>query len=195
MWTRSARWGAVLAVAAFVAIGGGAALHDSDLPSGGPAGVEAAPAALRAPVASAITTAAAAQPGDRCGSGRVDAPRRIVVDLSEQRLWLCEGRRELLTSPVTTGKDRSPTPTGRWFVHGKQDDEIIQGPGYRRHVDHWMPYFQGYGFHDASWQRLPFGDVEGRALRGSHGCVRVPGPAMAELFRRSPLGTVVIVTD
>lgn len=130
---------------------------------------------------------------DRCAAAP-DAERRIVVDLSDQRLWLCVGRRQLLTSPVTTGKDATPTPPGRWFVHGRMEDKVIQGEGYRRHVDHWMPYFQGYGFHDARWQRFPFGDDEARRTRGSHGCVRVPGPVMAELYDRSPLGTAVRIT-
>jgi lipoprotein-anchoring transpeptidase ErfK/SrfK len=137
-------------------------------------------------------TAFADAVADRC-AGSTDA-RKIVVDLSDQRLWLCRKDRQVLTSPVTTGKDATPTLPGRWHVIGRQSDKVISGPGYRRHVDHWMPYFQGYGFHDSKWQKFAYGDDESRRTRGSHGCVRVPGDVMRRLFDRSPLGTAVHIT-
>ena len=118
----------------------------------------------------------------------------MLVDLSEQALWLCRRGESVGTSPVTTGSDRHATPTGRWTVYADQTDRWLSGEGYSRQVEYWMPFFRGFGFHDSSWQEIPYGS-ERFHTDGSHGCVHVPGPMMQRLHRWAGVGTNVRIVD
>ena len=109
---------------------------------------------------------------------------------------MCEGPRQLDSSPVTTGDPVTghATPTGTWQIQAKQTDRDLTGPGYRDHVYYWMPFDGDIGFHDALWQTLPFGSPN-YAVAGSHGCVHLPMAAMAWLFQWTQVGTTVTVEN
>ena len=107
-------------------------------------------------------------------------------------MWLCRGGSTEVTSEVTTGSDEHPTPTGRWSVYAKQKDRWLAGEGYSRQVDYWMPFFRGFGFHDSSWQRIPYGSDHFHE-DGSHGCVHVPAATMKQLHHWARVGTTVRV--
>ncbi|WP_245541580.1 L,D-transpeptidase [Smaragdicoccus niigatensis] len=127
-------------------------------------------------------------------SANTDA-KLIEVSLSKQFAWMCEGPREIRTSPVTTGAVASGqgTPTGTWYIEAKEVDRTLEGPGYSDFVHYWMPFFGDFGFHDASWQVIPFGAAN-FVTDGSHGCVRLPDDAMRWLYDWTEVGTTVTVT-
>ncbi len=109
---------------------------------------------------------------------------------------MCESARQVFTTPVTTGAVRNnwQTPTGSWFVQGKQRNRYLVGPGYRDYVHFWVPFNGDYGFHDAPWQTMPYG-TQGYRTRGSHGCVHLPAKAMVWLYGWITVGSKVTVVS
>ena len=125
------------------------------------------------------------------------ATQLVLVSVSQQMAWLCNGETTTLTTPVTTGATADgwdDTPTGTFHILARQTNRtltLISGAKY--HVSYWLP-FQGnlYGFHDAAWQTMPFGSQDYHTL-GSHGCVHLPMEAMAYLYNWAAVGATVIV--
>lgn len=120
----------------------------------------------------------------------------ILVSLSQQHLWVCQGHRQLNETPVTTGRTNNgdQTPVGSWRVQAKQRDRYLVGPGYKDYVKYWLPFNGDFGLHDASWQTMPFGSPDYRT-RGSHGCVHVPTPTMAWLYHWATVGGTVVTVE
>jgi lipoprotein-anchoring transpeptidase ErfK/SrfK len=126
-----------------------------------------------------------------CATNRY--PQLVLVDISRQRLWTCQGARAVNTSPVTTGKVTGGhrTPVGTWRVQAKQRNRYLVGPGYKEYVRYWVPYNGEFGLHDASWQTMPYGSTRWRT-NGSHGCVHIPMTAMAWIYRWAKVGSTVV---
>nr|WP_246371933.1 L,D-transpeptidase [Gordonia humi] len=122
--------------------------------------------------------------------------KRIVVSLAQQHMWLCERSTVVDSSPVTTGRSAigHGTPTGSWSIVSHETGRYLEGPGYRVHVNFWLPFFGDVGFHDSPWQKFPYGDLQKYKTGGSQGCVHVPGPMMAKLYDWTRVGTAVTVT-
>lgn len=116
----------------------------------------------------------------------------VVVDISEQILTLYDGNIILLEVDITSGtKGVDDTPYGLFSIQNKIKDYYLKGPGYRSHVDFWMPFYYGYGIHDASW-RTVFGKNY-YERHGSHGCVNVPPERTEEIYETVEVGTKVLV--
>ncbi|WP_193213823.1 ankyrin repeat domain-containing protein [Luteolibacter marinus] len=104
--------------------------------------------------------------------------RRLVVDLSEQRVWVYDSSGlELYTTKISTGKKGYATPTGTFAITNK----------YRNWTstlyDASMPCFQrlscgDFGFHQGYVPGYP----------ASHGCIRVPPGNAQKLFALTELG-------
>ena len=116
----------------------------------------------------------------------------VIVDKSEQQLWLYENNQLILTTPVTTGKDSTPSDTGKFKIYSKETDRYLtDGKTYNAHVDYWMPYNGGEGLHDASW-RGSFG-TESYHSGGSHGCINIPPKVTPKIYEKVKVGDCVIV--
>ncbi len=143
------------------------------------------------------------------GEGK-EGQRRIVVKLSQQRATFYVNGSEVGSSPIASGRQQFPTPTGNFKVIQKVKDyrsnqygDFVDASGkiVKKDVDSFldkapegtsfsgakMPYFMrisnGIGFHA--------GHVPGYAA--SHGCLRLP-PSMARTFyENTPMGTPVTV--
>ncbi len=122
----------------------------------------------------------------------------VLIDLSDQMLYIMEGDDIMLTTPVVTGLADSSraTPTGEYSIWSKEADRYLKGPGYNCHVDYFMPFNGGIGIHDASWRS----DEEFMAgntylTSGSHGCINVPCNIMKDIYDYCEVGTIVIVQD
>ncbi|HUZ77773.1 MAG TPA: L,D-transpeptidase family protein [Chloroflexota bacterium] len=138
----------------------------------------------------------------------VVSDQRIVVSLSQQRLWAYNGDRVYLTSLVTTGGPELPTPTGTFHVLAKDAPFTFHSPWPKGnpfwYADSPVSYAllfddRGYFIHDAPW-RAWFGPgsnavrgIPAGPTTGSHGCVNVPLRAEAQLFAWANVGTPVIV--
>lgn len=126
------------------------------------------------------------------GTGKV-----VLVAISSQRLYAYENGVSLFSDPikVTTGMRGFDTVTGQFAVYDKQTHFRMRSPFpgifYDNYVDFWMPFFEGYGLHDAAWRSV-YGTMDYPAI-GSHGCVNIPYNEVARLYGWVDVGTPVIV--
>lgn len=106
----------------------------------------------------------------------------IYVNLTEQRMELVENGRVTLAMPISSGRDEKPTPPGRYTVSHKHERWVST----IYHVS--MPYFLRF---NGGTIGLHAGPLSG--YPGSAGCIRLPEDGARELFRRTRVGTPVLV--
>jgi lipoprotein-anchoring transpeptidase ErfK/SrfK len=118
----------------------------------------------------------------------------VVVSIKHQHMWACAGTNTVISTPVTTGASAhgDATPRGTFAIQGiDPNTTLTTSGGSSYHVRFWLPFRLGiWGFHDASWQTMPFGS-KGYVTKGSHGCVHVPTAIMRQLFHWVRYGTKV----
>ena len=118
--------------------------------------------------------------------------RFVIVDKSEQQLYLYDDNELLYTTPVTTGKDETPSDTGSFKIKYKATDVVLSdNETYWSPVRYWMPYNGGEGLHDADW-RTVFG-TDSYHYGGSHGCINMPVDITDEIYNNVEAGTKVLV--
>ena len=117
----------------------------------------------------------------------------IEVNLSSQQLWFYKNGECLVSTSMVSGKvvDGHCTPTGVYSIYSKSTDTYLTGPGYRSYVSYWMPFYGGYGLHDATWRGSFGGDIY--LYNGSHGCVNLPLKSASTIYDNAPVGTKVIL--
>lgn len=123
--------------------------------------------------------------------------KRIVVDLSEQKIYAYDGEELFMEEKVSTGTKELPTPRGTFTIFKKTPSRFMQGPIPNLSDDFydlpgvsWNMYFtnRGAAIHGAYWHD-DFGEVH------SHGCVNLPVDKAEELYLWTDLGTKVTVKD
>ena len=123
--------------------------------------------------------------------------KRIVVDLSDQKLTAYEGEKVFMEEDVSTGTIGAVTPRGTFAVFYRTPSRYMQGPipgitddAYDLPGVPWNLYFteQGAVIHGAYWHNN-FGN------NWSHGCVNLPPEKAQKLFAWTPVGTEVTVQD
>lgn len=120
----------------------------------------------------------------------------IEINLSSQHLWAYQDHQVLYSSPLTSGAAKwgFGTATGLFSIYNKQRNTWLNGYplgyNYNVFVQYWMPFYQGYGLHDASWRNGVFGGPD-YYYNGSHGCVNLPLATAAWLYDWSDIGTPV----
>ena len=118
----------------------------------------------------------------------------VEVDISDQTTYLINNYDEIFSTANVTGKDSSPTDLGCYSILYKEKDTDLVGPGYRSHVDFWMPFNQnGEGLHDADRWRYGVYGGEIYHENGSHGCVNMPLEATEIIYNNVDAGTLVLV--
>ncbi|HTZ44909.1 MAG TPA: L,D-transpeptidase [Jatrophihabitans sp.] len=155
------------------------------------------PPALPSAPASAPYPAASLQLGDDAITCAHNGhPSLVVVSISKQHVWMCQGARQVYDSPATTGEtdNGNATPTGSWTIQSRETNRYLVGPGYRDYVHYWLPFFGDFGFHDATWQRMPFGSP-GYRTAGSHGCVHLPMTAVRWLYQWAQVGATIVTVQ
>ena len=121
----------------------------------------------------------------------------IVVNLALQRLYAYDNGISIFPTAVTitTGKYGFETVTGEFAVYLKelQHKMVSPFPGiyYDDVVNYWMPFYLGYGLHDAPWRSI-YG-TQDYVTVGSHGCVNIPLKDTIILYNWAEVGTRVIV--
>lgn len=134
----------------------------------------------------------------------------VLVSISKQHLWACDGSTTKYDSTVVTGMEQYAadlTPTGTYHIYAKETNLNLRGCDatgcWNDPVRYWMPWLDNsygqYGFHDATW-RTPseFGHVniyapDTASVVGSHGCVELPLATAKWLYDWSVVGTTVTV--
>ncbi len=137
----------------------------------------------------------------RAQTGVPDAPLKegkvIYISTTAQRLYAYEDGASIFSYavPVTTGNSSHQTVRGEFAIYQKTTNFTMRSPfpddPYTLFVKYWMPFYSGYGLHDAPW-RGTFGGQE-YTWNGSHGCVNMRESEVARLFDWAPIGTKVIV--
>ncbi len=130
----------------------------------------------------------------------LDYGRYIEINLSRQRLWVWQDHNVVYETPITSGATGAgfPTVTGLFSINHKTTNTRLignaYGPRYNYNVfvKYWMPFYSGYGMHDASWRNGNFGGSD-YYYGGSHGCVNMPEAAAAFIYNWADVGTPVWV--
>lgn len=128
----------------------------------------------------------------------------VIVDISDQELRLYVDNEVVVSSPVVTGKPRTPSDTGLFAIYDISYTRDLVGPGYRSYVDIMMKYNRGEGLHDAEYHTCEDGGSHGwrdysefggntYLTDGSHGCVNMPREAVMEVSEYVNVGTPVLV--
>ena len=119
----------------------------------------------------------------------------VLIDLSEQTLKYYKNYKLILSTHVVTGKPGEyATPTGTFSVKYKATDVDLTGPTWNVRVKYWMPFYSGYGMHDASWRSsAEFQNKNTYKYAGSHGCVNMSFSAAQKMYRNISVGTKVII--
>jgi len=119
---------------------------------------------------------------------------RIVIDVSQHRLYFYKAGRLVLSSAAAIGKPSTPTPLGSFFVTQRFVVSPTTGPfgpralGISAFSNVLRTWTDGgpIGIHGTN---EPFSI----GAPVSHGCVRLPNERMIRLFQRTPLGTPVLI--
>lgn len=109
-------------------------------------------------------------------------PRKLVVDLSSQRVQLFENGRVTHSSVVSTGRTGYETPAGTYVITQKNRDHVSNL------YDAPMPNFMrlscsAFGFHTGHIPGYP----------ASHGCIRLPDASARLLYSKCELGDLVVI--
>jgi lipoprotein-anchoring transpeptidase ErfK/SrfK len=121
--------------------------------------------------------------------------KRIVVDLSQEKLYAYDGDTLFMQEAISNGLDATPTPKGTFTVYKKTPSRYMQGPiegvsdqYYDLPGVPWNLYFTvgGAVIHGAYWHDH-FGEP------WSHGCVNLPPDQAKKLYDWAVLGTPVLV--
>ena len=117
----------------------------------------------------------------------------IEVNLDAQKLWFYKYGECILSTNLVSGKVSAGwyTPNGVFSIYAKDADCYLVGEDYRTFVNYWMPFYGGYGLHDATWRGSFGGEIY--VYGGSHGCVNLPLSSAATIFNNASVGTKVIV--
>lgn len=111
--------------------------------------------------------------------GSTDAPKRIEVDLTNQRIYAFEGDKKVYTFLISSGK-WYPTPTGTFHIWGKFRYTKMSGGNPATHTYYYLPnvpfvmFFsnseisesRGFSLHGTYWHNN-FGHPM------SHGCINM----------------------
>lgn len=123
--------------------------------------------------------------------------KRIVVDVSEEKLYAYEGNKLFMKESISTGLEFTPTPRGTFTVFKMTPSRYMQGPipGVSSQVYDlpgvpWNLYFTSGGavIHGAYWHNK-FGQP------WSHGCVNLSPVNAKKLYDWAVIGMKVTVQN
>ncbi|MBQ8132095.1 MAG: L,D-transpeptidase family protein [Bacilli bacterium] len=114
-----------------------------------------------------------------------------IVDISDQTAYLYENNEMILSTPVVTGKNSTPTTKGLHEVWLMEEDRYLTGADFKVHVKVVAFFHNGEGIHDASWRSAFGGELYKNG--GSHGCVNMPTEAAVTFYKNLEVGDKVLV--
>lgn len=125
----------------------------------------------------------------------------IEVDVTNQHVYYYMDGRLFLDCDCVTGLESDydrKTPSGAYQIFNLETNvtlgslnSVYEEQRYESHVDYWMPFYESYGLHDATWREYFGGDIYTWA--GSHGCVNLPPDYAKKLFQNLDVWTPVLV--
>ena len=124
----------------------------------------------------------------------------IEANLSQQHVYIYIDGERVCESDCVSGNisNGHGTPTGVYQILYKDTDVDLKGQqlangqySYISHVDYWMPFYGGCGFHDASWRSNFGGSIY--KYDGSHGCINLPPSILPTFYSYVEKGMPVVV--
>jgi len=115
-------------------------------------------------------------------------PAAVKMKLSTgaQRLYIVEGDKVLLATPVTVGKSGTPTPSGNYTIYSKTAERRrVSSPGAGYPMTYWMEFKSAYGLHWGFIKPYP----------STHGCVRLPLNSARKAFSIVRVGTPISIAS
>jgi len=110
---------------------------------------------------------------------------KLKLSTGAQRLYVVEGDKVLLATPVTVGAPSTPTPHGNFTIYSKQANRRrVSSPGAGYPMTYWMEFKSAYGLH--------WGFVKPRPA--THGCVRMPIDSARKVFALVRTGTPINIS-
>lgn len=107
---------------------------------------------------------------------------KLKLSTGAQRLYVVEGDRVLLATPVTVGTASTPTPLGNYTIYSKTANRRrVSSPGAGYPMTYWMEFKSAYGLHWGFVKPHP----------STHGCVRMPIKSAAKVFALTRTGTPI----
>ncbi len=119
----------------------------------------------------------------------------VEINLTAQHLFMYVDGELIIETDFVSGdiSEGNGTPTGAFTLTYKKKGATLSGSDYSSDVDYWMPFFNNYGMHDATWRKKFGASIYKR--NGSHGCINLP-PASAEvIFKNIKKGFPVLVYE
>ncbi|MCX7869415.1 MAG: L,D-transpeptidase [Terrimicrobiaceae bacterium] len=119
---------------------------------------------------------------------RPSNPSAVKLKLSTgaQRLYVVEGDKVLLATPVSVGKASSPTPHGHYTIYSKTEKRRrVSSPGAGYPMTYWMEFKPAYGLHWGFIKPYP----------STMGCVRMPLNAARKTFELVRVGTPIHIAS
>ncbi|BDS06493.1 hypothetical protein NT6N_15330 [Oceaniferula spumae] len=112
---------------------------------------------------------------------------KVAISTSAQKMYIVEGDKVLLASPVAVGKAATPTPRGTHRITSKTKHRRRQGqPGRGYPMTYWMSFYSpAYGMHWGFVKPYPC----------TAGCVRMPLNTARKAFDLVSVGTRVNVSS
>jgi lipoprotein-anchoring transpeptidase ErfK/SrfK len=129
---------------------------------------------------------------DNSGSGR-----RVVFDISDQRVWLVRGNGSVLRTYPVSGSVYDNLDPGTYSVYSRSRNAIgVDDSGTMKFM---VRFAHGasaaIGFHDIPIDHgRPVQTLAELGTPLSHGCIRQARPDAKALWHFAPLGTTVVVT-
>ena len=124
----------------------------------------------------------------------------IEANLSSQHVWIYVDGAMVCETDCVSGNTSlgRGTPTGVFQIMYKDTDVDLKGQqlangqySYISHVNYWMPFYGGCGFHDANWRSRFGGSIY--KSDGSHGCINLPPSITPKFYGYVRTGMPVIV--
>jgi lipoprotein-anchoring transpeptidase ErfK/SrfK len=123
--------------------------------------------------------------------------KRIVVNMSQQKMFVYEAGQQKWVWPASTGIASSPTSPGIFQIQSHEDN------AYAANWDLWMPNFMGiyrpvpyaefmngiHGFPSRNGSQILWTKNLGRPI--TYGCILISSDNAAELFKWAEAGVVV----
>lgn len=132
----------------------------------------------------------------------------VVVDISSQEVKLYCNNEVILTTPVVTGKPKTPSDKGLFEIYDISHSRYLIDPNgeYKSYVDIMMKYNGGEGLHDAEYHTHEDGFSHGwrnasafggdtYLKNGSHGCINMLHEDVMTVSDYVDIGTKVLVKE
>ncbi len=115
----------------------------------------------------------------------------VEIDLTNQYLYLYSEGELVWDCPIVSGLPGSrATPQGVYRLKAKARNVTLVGANYRTPVKYWMPFNQGIGMHDATWQSYFGGNKY--LTKGSHGCINLAMKDVSNIYEYAVVDMPVI---